>query len=69
MGWQEFILIALIAFLAVPYYFLWKMIRDRGASYWWLLLAFTGWLFALIIGYFAIPRRDRSLVADHPDAP
>ena len=66
MGLPEILIIAL---MVVPYYFLWKMIHDRGASYWWLLLVFTGWLLALIIGYFAIPRRNRSLVVDHRDAP
>lgn len=66
LGWQELLIIIV---LVVPYYFMWRMIRNRGASYWWMLLMLFGWLLGLIIGYFVIPRGNRTTtIADRPDA-
>ena len=67
MGWQE---LMLIVWVAVPYYFLWRMIRNRGASYWWLLLgAVLTPPGGLLVGYFLIPRRNRPVVTDRPKRP
>ncbi|MSQ41523.1 MAG: hypothetical protein EXR65_00565 [Dehalococcoidia bacterium] len=75
LGWQELLILPMVlAVLTVPYYFLWRMIRDRGASYWWMLLMLFGLLLGeiigLIIGYFVIPLGDRAhTTTDRPDAP
>ncbi|MSQ29231.1 MAG: hypothetical protein EXR68_01920 [Dehalococcoidia bacterium] len=57
MGWQEFMIIAvLVLLIAQSGYLMWKIISRRNASYWWFLLMLFGWLLGPILGYFFIPK-------------
>lgn len=58
MGWQEFMIIAI---LAVPFYLMWKIISGRGASYWWFLLILLGWVLGpLLVTSLFRSRRHRT---------
>lgn len=57
MGWQEFMILAiLIAIMAGAYYLMWNIISSRDASYWWFLLMLFGWVLGPLLGYLFIPK-------------